>query len=231
MKLIITSILVILIIIPLIYATPGRLNAYGCHNSQTEGYHCHRSSASNYSAPSINPTKQNIGEECYANTDCVSGFCVHTICRPQAGYAGDGYCDRLENCLNSPTDCGPCLDNGVCDSIANETCENSKECNCGDNQLCLLTRPNHLPNGCYTISCGDGFIDSGETQENCCIDASCPKIKNLLFDVRCQKIGALHGCKKIVKLWVKITTVILIIFLVALIYNRIKHIKKTHRRV
>lgn len=41
------ALLSLAIVTPSAFATPGRTDKYGCHNSQTEGYHCHHDVASN----------------------------------------------------------------------------------------------------------------------------------------------------------------------------------------
>jgi hypothetical protein len=45
------------------------------------------------------------GQSCNSNSNCYSGYCVHSICRSSSPYCGDGYCDSGETITNCPADC------------------------------------------------------------------------------------------------------------------------------
>jgi len=45
------------------------------------------------------------GQSCNSNSNCSSGYCVHSICRSSSPYCGDGYCDSGETITNCPIDC------------------------------------------------------------------------------------------------------------------------------
>jgi len=45
------------------------------------------------------------GQSCNSNSNCSSGYCVHSICRSSSPYCGDGYCDSGEANSNCPADC------------------------------------------------------------------------------------------------------------------------------
>jgi hypothetical protein len=45
------------------------------------------------------------GQSCNSNSNCSSGYCVHSICRSSSPYCGDGYCDSGETITNCPADC------------------------------------------------------------------------------------------------------------------------------
>jgi len=48
------------------------------------------------------------GESCSSNSDCVSTYCVHGICRADSYYCGDIWCDAGESCSSCSSDCGLC---------------------------------------------------------------------------------------------------------------------------
>ena len=223
----------------MVIASSGRTDANGCHNSKTEGYHCHRSQTSSSSSSSIPsstiptstlPTSPQginlIGEHCDSNSECRSNFCVHNLCQSQSYYIGDKFCDKEESCVNSPNDCGTCKNNGNCEIEINETCENSNDCVCTASQICALDRNNKNSNGCYDIRCGDELIDYGETVSTCCLDVKCPPTKSLIKENYCNQNS--KSCDAKVKGWLKITGGLVAAFLVLLLYNRIS-VKKTHR--
>jgi len=55
-----------------------------------------------------------------------------------------------------------------------ENCQNTpSKCVCKSDQICSLDRSKSDNLGCYTVVCGDGYKDSGETSETCCVDAGC----------------------------------------------------------
>ncbi|MCK4552686.1 hypothetical protein KAT80_00590 [Candidatus Pacearchaeota archaeon] len=55
-----------------------------------------------------------------------------------------------------------------------ENCQNTpSKCVCKSDQICFPDRTKSDNLGCYTIVCGDGYKDEGETSETCCIDAGC----------------------------------------------------------
>lgn len=61
-----------------------------------------------------------------------------------------------------------------CNYDGGENCLNTPlKCICKDSQLCSPDRSKSDNLGCYTIVCGDGYQDVGETSETCCIDAGC----------------------------------------------------------
>lgn len=80
-------------------ATPGGLNAQGCHNSKTAGYHCHRSGGSPSSATrSRKPTYSALGGggRAFANCSEARAAGAAPVMRGDPGYApkldrdGDG---------------------------------------------------------------------------------------------------------------------------------------------
>jgi hypothetical protein len=71
--------------------------------------------------------------------------------------------------------------NNLCDYNNGENCQNSpSKCACKSDQICSPDRPKVDNLGCYSPFCGDGYLDSGETSDNCCMDAGCPG--NLICD-------------------------------------------------
>lgn len=66
-------------------------------------------------------------------------------------------------------------EDNTCKYNNGENCQNNpSKCVCKSSQLCAPNRPNADNLGCYTPVCGDGYVDSGETSETCCMDAGCP---------------------------------------------------------
>jgi len=124
--------------------------------------------------------KKLLNESCNSSSECSSNYCTHSFCRNSSYFIGDKYCDAGENCLNSLSDCGSCVNNSICDTFANESCENSKDCSCFEGYICNKSRPRVDKKGCYKISCGDGFVDQGENSDNCCLDAPCKEFKSLI---------------------------------------------------
>lgn len=89
-------------------------------------------------------------------------------------FCGDIYCTEKE-CNSGCKDCDPgsCVDQ-TCQPQVKEDCENSPDCVCDINEVCGVGRKNSKNNGCYVITCGDGFCDAkGENKNNCCLDCSC----------------------------------------------------------
>ncbi|GEM_PF-4897574 len=250
LKLSFIFLITILLLTLSVYATPGRLDSKGCHNSKSEGYHYHSSSSSSSSSnynennkvttitpyntdPIITraiPPKKKFGDNCNLAYECESNYCVHSICRNETYFIRDGFCDDKENCLNSPNDCGYCNNNSVCDLLANENCKNTKDCSCPKNYICDLNRGNIDNNGCYKIVCGDGIVDSGETEINCCSDTKC-KSSNNLFKVNfCEK--STQSCKSEINGYIK-SILGIVIFTISLLFilllkNRL-YLKKSHK--
>ncbi len=55
-----------------------------------------------------------------------------------------------------------------------DTCLNApSKCICKEDQICYPDRTKSDNLGCYTIVCGDGYRDKGETSNTCCLDAGC----------------------------------------------------------
>jgi len=228
---ILAGILFLFVLVPLISATPGRLNSFGCHNSATAGYHCHESSSTYTDTPQSNPVpttsyKKNNSETCITNSDCQSTFCVHSVCREKNYFTGDGFCDSSETCLTSPGDCGLCENNHKCDTFAGETCETTQDCQCSAGQVCATGRTISEENGCYPINCGDNFVDEGETSENCCLDIPCASTTNFLKKTNCNEIS--YRCETKFKLSVKLISVAIVIFIFLIVYIRIKVNKTQH---
>jgi len=46
-----------------------------------------------------------LGNTCSHDSNCLSGHCVHSVCRSAATYCGDGYCDLGESCTSDSTSC------------------------------------------------------------------------------------------------------------------------------
>jgi len=62
----------------------------------------------------------------------------------------------------------------LCDYNEGENCQNTpSKCVCKSDQICFPKRTKSDNLGCYTLVCGDGYKDEGETSETCCIDAGC----------------------------------------------------------
>jgi hypothetical protein len=234
--------LIILLGVSEVSATPGRTDQYGCHNSKTEGYHCHgpqSASSSSASSPQTSSSSFSIsqqsqgskveGLDCSQNWECLSNFCVHSVCRNSAYHTGDGFCDSGESCINSPKDCGSCENNQKCETEIGEDCFTSNDCPCGSNQWCAAVsdRPNKQDNGCYVIQCGDGYADEGETSDTCCLDVPCEPSKSLISEISCD--SSKKSCQKKTKDWVKISVGVIIIVFGLIIYNRVQ-LKKTHRQ-
>jgi len=45
------------------------------------------------------------GRPCLSDDECVSGICLHEVCREDESYCGDGYFDLEEDCSSCPEDC------------------------------------------------------------------------------------------------------------------------------
>jgi len=45
------------------------------------------------------------GASCADNSECASGYCVHSVCRIATTYCGDTYCDTGETSTTCPADC------------------------------------------------------------------------------------------------------------------------------
>lgn len=225
-----------LVLLNIVIASPGRLDSNGCHTSKTEGYHCHRSQVSSSSSQSSTmpntqtnfqePVKKGLNYVCSTNSECSSNYCIHSVCRNNSYFIEDNYCDNGETCLNSPKDCGSCVNNGKCDVEVNESCANSNDCACKDNQICSTERPNKQSSGCYDIRCGDSYVDKGETVDNCCLDIKCHDTKSLIKESFCNQNT--KGCDTRIKNWLKISGGIIAVFFALLIYNHMS-IKKTYR--
>ena len=83
------------------------------------------------------------GGACVYSGQCLSGHCVHDVCRPTDPYCGDDYCDTGEVC---PGDCG---------AAENTTCSVDTDCaseHCV-HDVCRPTDP----------YCGDDYCDANET--------------------------------------------------------------------
>ena len=66
------------------------------------------------------------------------------------------------------------FDSNLCDYEDGDNCLNTpSKCVCKSDQICSPDRSKSDNLGCYTIMCGDGYKDTGENSENCCIDAGC----------------------------------------------------------
>ncbi|OIN87237.1 MAG: hypothetical protein COY38_00920 [Candidatus Aenigmarchaeota archaeon CG_4_10_14_0_8_um_filter_37_24] len=53
-------------------------------------------------------TAADNGQSCAQNSECQSGYCVHSVCRSSSTYCGDNYCDSGEGCSSCSNDCGQC---------------------------------------------------------------------------------------------------------------------------
>jgi len=61
-----------------------------------------------------------------------------------------------------------------CKYNSGENCRNTpSKCICKNGQICTPERAQSDNLGCYSIVCGDGFKDPGETSVTCCLDAGC----------------------------------------------------------
>jgi len=52
--------------------------------------------------------KVGTGSPCSQSSQCLSGYCVHKVCRSSSTYCGDSYCDTGEDCSSCHSDCGFC---------------------------------------------------------------------------------------------------------------------------
>lgn len=94
------------------------------------------------------------GDACIQNSDCVSNYCVHSVCRDSSTYCGDTYCDSGESCSECVGDCGKC--NG-------ELCTEGNECN-GNHCVHSICRSSNT-------YCGDTHCDMAESCSKC--EADC----------------------------------------------------------
>ncbi len=209
------ALILLLLLTSLVFASPGRLNSNGCHNGKTEGYHCHRftSSSDNIgTTPSTytdSPTtitapviKKAIGIPCTQNNECQSNYCVRSKCSSSAYNLGDS----------------------ICDYITGEQCTISNDCICNSNQTCNTTRLGSHQNGCYTITCGDGYVDSGEDENTCCVDSACPEIESSFKYNICNQKS--QKCEMEPQLWVKATILGSLVFGGFYTYNYLEKRRK-----
>jgi len=97
--------------------------------------------------------KKPINSTCYLNNQCLSGHCVHNVCRASDPYCGDLYCDAGEHSTNCPADCNQTLkQNG-------ENCTQNSEC---QGNYCVHNICRSTP-----TYCGDNYCDSGESCSSC----------------------------------------------------------------
>ena len=82
-----------------------------------------------------------------------------------------GYCGNAED--DSPYE--------KCDDCAADV-------KCDEGGTCDSDDPRADDRGCFTAECGDGYVDSGETPETCCVDTGCKegKITKWLTDRECS---------------------------------------------
>jgi hypothetical protein len=121
------------------------------------------------------------GQSCNSNSNCSSGYCVHSICRPSSPYCGDGYCDTGENCANSVDDC-KCPPYQLCNAYVGVCFTPSSEGvgsytpPCQENWTC--TNWSECIDGVQTRTCtnlGGCFDNKGKPNESqSCIVSSTP---------------------------------------------------------
>ena len=112
---------------------------------------------------------------------CIAGFFFVIVIGLQLQLiplCGDAVCTAQECKSGCTKDCTPATcQNTVCE-IPLERCDSSKDCLCTPEYACAPNRNmNGLQSdkqGCFKISCGDGFCDGQESHMNCCIDCMCP---------------------------------------------------------
>ncbi len=67
---------------------------------------------------------------------------------------------------------------GYCGNAADdspyEKCDTcAADVSCGAGETCKSSDPRADDRGCFTAECGDGYVDTGETPETCCVDTGC----------------------------------------------------------
>lgn len=106
--------------------------------------------------------KGEIGQSCFADSECKSGYCINGVCRESRSYCGDWSCDTGETCQNCATDCGECK------KANGEACDYDSEC-----QSSYCVHSVCRPGATY---CGDNVCDIGEDCASCSRDCgACPK--------------------------------------------------------
>jgi len=92
-----------------------------------------------------------------------------------ASICGDSRCDISECQTGCAADCSglTCAD-GICQTAVGEDCQNSNDCSCQGGYACQPSRNGTDSTGCFMVSCGDGYCDTPETQNDCCSDCGCP---------------------------------------------------------
>gem|GEM_PF-6744438 len=128
------------------------------------------------------------GYICSAGSECQSGYCVHSACRPSSPYCGDGYCDNGENyisCLNDcplnqKKNCPASCDDG--DSCTYDSCGQSSDYECKHTK----TSP----------CCGNKICESGESCSTCSNDCGvCKKDNGVTCSLNSECAGGycVHG--------------------------------------
>ena len=161
--------------------------AYGCSNGACLDY-CDTNRCGDGTCNcgetynTCNDCKKSNNNVCSVDAECLSGYCVHGICRLSDPYCGDSWCDYGEiwqtcsDCCKSDgvacstpgtstAECcsGMCNNAGYCGTASNgDVCSIDTECSSGNcvHGVCRAT----------STYCGDGYCDVGETDSSCSFD-------------------------------------------------------------
>ncbi|PIS42930.1 MAG: hypothetical protein COT24_00840 [Candidatus Kerfeldbacteria bacterium CG08_land_8_20_14_0_20_40_16] len=107
------------------------------------------------------------GESCSSDSECLSGFCVHGICRYEMYYGDDGYCDRGSKFeYEEPCMFNDCQNTSECQAAEGKTCSDATNC---PGMYCVQGYCRFEP-----IYCGDDYCDeiNGETASSCPADCA-----------------------------------------------------------
>ncbi|MFH1240698.1 MAG: hypothetical protein V1672_05835 [Candidatus Diapherotrites archaeon] len=112
------------------------------------------------------------GYECSVDNQCISGNCVHLVCRPSDPYCGDNECDWGED-SSCPSDCGVtekgdagdyCNDNGDCKS---EMCSGSMNICCDVwPDCCRTTADCYGGDVCVNYACVEAGGSDGDSDSD-----------------------------------------------------------------
>jgi len=78
-------------------------------------YYNDTSGTENMTDPMTFTVKATGGSSCPSDNACLTGYCVHGICRGASTFCGDGYCDTGEDCSSCGDDCA-CASGYYCSS-------------------------------------------------------------------------------------------------------------------
>jgi hypothetical protein len=100
---------------------------------------------------------------CSTNSECITGFCVHGMCRIDSIFCGDTFCDIGETCSTCNSDC-TCESSYVC---SQDTCKAQTGTGCIRNSDCIEGFCSHGTCRLTETFCGDSFCDKEENAFGC----------------------------------------------------------------